>query len=124
MNNRAKCKLCNSVIESFHAADYVECKCGEIAVYDGEAMRCAAKDFGNFLRIDEKGNVINVSLFEKKGDEFIVPLPSQPSKAELLNMLDGIIESIERLPDEAKRQPVDLNYFASFVALLSSILRS
>ena len=55
MKNRAKCKLCNSIIESFHRHDYVTCACGEIAVDGGlDYFKVIARDYANFLRIDDE----------------------------------------------------------------------
>lgn len=59
MINRAKCKLCNDVIESHIHGHVVYCKCGTIAVMDGPALRTYAKgnDYGSyFLRVDDMGN--------------------------------------------------------------------
>jgi hypothetical protein len=57
MRNRAKCRLCNDIIESTHVHDYKTCSCGEISVDGGnEYHRCSAKDFHNFIRLDDKDN--------------------------------------------------------------------
>ena len=65
MRNRAKCKLCQSTIESFHPTDLVLCKCGEISVDAGEGLKCAAKSWENFLRVDDEGNEIIVKVESK-----------------------------------------------------------
>lgn len=96
MRNIAKCKLCQTVIESFHSTDYVMCKCGEIAVDKGEGMWCIAKDFNNFLRVDDEGNEIVVRFMEDV----------KPSKDDLLKMLQEMIISYEKLPQEAKFAPI------------------
>ncbi len=54
MKNRAKCKKCHSVLESFHEFDYITCKCGEIAISGGnQKLECYANDWSNFLRVDD-----------------------------------------------------------------------
>lgn len=59
MRNRAKCKLCGDILESFHEFDYQTCKCNEISISGGLIRyECAAKDFSNFLRVDDEGNEI------------------------------------------------------------------
>ena len=66
MRNRAKCKLCNEVLESFHQHDYVSCKCGEIAIDGGQSyFRAFAKDWANFLRVDDEDREIEVRVVDK-----------------------------------------------------------
>lgn len=62
MRNRAKCLLCNHVIESFHSLDLVTCECGEIFVEGGDAMRCGAGSWDNFRRVDDNGHEIVVKI--------------------------------------------------------------
>ena len=51
MRNRAKCKLCDDIIESVHHHDYITCKCGEISVDGGDHYcRCSARNWENFIR--------------------------------------------------------------------------
>jgi len=135
MNNRAKCKLCGSIIESFIAGDYVECKCGEIALDDGQAMRCFAKNFTNFLRVDDHGNEIVIQF---KG-EHVSPTVDQdnelvkknaadnidyhpPTKKEKLDMLRTMITNIEKLPPGGMSTFVNHYDLWSALALVLSIL--
>ncbi len=123
MKNRAKCRLCNTTIESFHPTDYVTCKCGEISVSEGDAMRCSALDFKNFLRVDDVGNEIIVTV---KKEEV---LPNQetshrPNREELLQMLDEMIKSYENLPQHAMLAPITHSDFCSSLMLLLGIFRS
>ncbi len=102
MRNRAKCKLCSSIVESFLPDEIVYCKCGEIAVCDGAAMRCVFNDIRNFLRVDELGNEIVVS-YKEKGEEGTKDEGTQQpqerlSKRELIDMVDSTIENLEKLP--------------------------
>jgi len=126
MKNRAKCKLCQSIIESFHRHDYVTCKCGEIAVDGGlDYWRCSAKNWDNFLRIDDQGNeiipVIKDKEEEKPNEVKEVP---PPTKKELLGMLEEMIASYERLPVHARTQSPTNYDLAAVLLLLSSIFRS
>lgn len=122
MKNRAKCKLCKSIIESFHDTDYVECKCGEISVYGGPKLQCGAKDWSNFARVDDLGNEIDVKV---KEDVKPLDIPAhKPSKAELLDLLDNMIERIEELPANAMSMPITHYDFCSSLILLASILRA
>lgn len=124
MRNRAKCRLCKTIIESIANTDYVSCACGEIAVSGGlQKLQCFANDFKNFMRVDEDGNEIVVTVKDK--EEMPTSSPSQkPSKEELLNMLDELRIRIEGLPQEAMLTPITHADFFSLLLLLSAILRS
>ncbi|HKX20463.1 MAG TPA: hypothetical protein VJM74_02205 [Nitrososphaeraceae archaeon] len=125
MKNRAKCRLCNSIIESFHQHDIVMCKCGEIQVEGGDSLKCAAKDWNNFLRVDDLGNEIIVKVDSKTSQSQAESLSShKPDKDELLKMLDEMIKSYERLPNQAMLQPVSNYDLASALLLISSIFRT
>lgn len=127
MKNRAKCKLCKSIIESMHPTDHVTCKCGEISVDACDAMVCFAKDWSNFLRVDDLGNEIIVTVKQDKTASdagLIDDISTKPDKEELLRMLDEMIKNIENLPQHAMITPVNHYDFASALILLSSLFRS
>ncbi len=123
MRNRAKCRKCNSIIESYHSEDHVICKCDEIEVYGGAAMRCAAKDFANFLRVDDEGNEIIVSV-KDKDDVKPLDIGTKPTKEDLLKMLDEMIKNIDAMPTHIMTEPITHYDFVSALLLISSILRS
>lgn len=127
MRNRAKCKLCEEIIESKHVHDYVTCKCGEISVDGGnDYHRCRAGNWENFLRVDDEGNIVIPVIKEPVSDEphlELVPL-TKPTKKEMLDMLDAMVKRIESLPAEAIYAPVTHADFTSLLLLLSAILRS
>jgi|SRR5579863_2762827 len=131
MRNRAKCKLCESIIESFHQYDYVSCKCGEIAVDGGNNhLRAVARDYRNFLRVDDEGNEIIVKVVEneaeaaKQQDNVKDDYPSKPNRQELLDELQLMIKAIENLPTHAMSLPITHYDFCSGLMLLSAILRA
>lgn len=69
MRNRAKCKLCEEIIESFHQFDYVSCDCGEISIDGGEyTFGASAKNFANFLRIDDNDKEVAVKFQAPTGE--------------------------------------------------------
>jgi len=114
MKNRAKCKVCSTIIESFHVNDHVSCNCGEIAIDGGPGeFRCYAKSFDNFLRVDDEGNEIVVTVKEKE---------EKPNKKELLDMLQEMIIRIEGLPPAAMLTPISHYDFYAGLILLKSIL--
>lgn len=122
MRNRAKCRLCNTVIESFHSEDHVICKCNEISVYGGNAMRCAANNWHNFMRVDDEGNEIVVKVKDK--DENPIKTNEKLSKTELIAMLHELIKSIEALPTHAMTAPVTNYDLSAVLSLLLAIFRS
>jgi hypothetical protein len=120
MKNIAKCKLCKSVIESFHATDYVVCKCGEIFVDGGTSFRCGANNWENFLRVDDNGNEVLVKIEDKNN---LPEINSKPTKKDLLNMLDEMIASYERFPQQAMNSPITHYDLLSALLVLSSIFK-
>lgn len=122
MRNRAKCKLCNSIVESFHATDNVECKCGEIAVYAGQALKCAARDFNNFIRIDDDDEEIMVQYLKQQA-EIVEETAKEPTKEELLEIFGNYIKSIENLPPQAMQSYVSHYDLWTALAMVYSILK-
>lgn len=125
MKNRAKCKLCNDIIESFHDQDYVFCKCREISVFDGNALRCTANNWSNFLRVDDLGNEIIVKVKEMSEDIKPLDMPSnKPGKKELLGMLNDMINNIDNLPQHAATAPITHYDFSSLMILVAALFNS
>ncbi|SRR5258705_4610063 len=123
MKNRAKCKLCQSIIESFHDTDYVSCKCSHISVSGGSRMECSAVDWNNFLRVDDQGNEIIVKVQGLQED--VKPLYNEnPTREDKLKMLEEMIKTYENLPTNALSSPITGYDFTSSLLLISSILRS
>jgi len=122
MKNRAKCRLCDSIIESFHVHDYVKCSCGEIAVDGGtDYYKAIERDFSNFLRVDDEGNEIVITVKEKN-DVKPLEMP-KPTKEELIKMLDTMADNIENLPNFAKQNPVNHYDLQALISLLSLIFK-
>lgn len=113
MRNRAKCKACESIIESLNSRDECSCKCGQISVSGGDRLGCAAIDWSNFLRVDDEGNVVVPTVTDK--------LPA--TKGDLLNSLDEMINRIEGMPQQAMIVSINHYDFVSLLILLSSIFR-
>jgi hypothetical protein len=135
MRNRAKCKLCQSIIESYIETDYITCKCGEIAICGGDhRYEIYANDFANIIRIDDNDNEFIPKIVEKTISEEENILYKETVKEyneknkigreELLESLDHMIKNIDQLPDHAKVLPINHYDFGSLLMLLSAILRS
>jgi len=120
MRNRAKCKLCKSIIESFHEFDYTTCMCREISITGGNVkFECSANNFANFMRVDDLNNEIVVRV--KDEDE---TLKKNPNKQELLKMLDDMVEVYERLPEHAMGQSITNFEMSAALLLIASIFKS
>lgn len=125
MRNRAKCKLCKSVIESFHEFDYVTCKCGEISI-DGGLQKCRAmaKSWENFLRVDDNDDEIIVTVKDaEEQKESIEPVKSGITRDELLITVNEMIKNVESLPERVMNEPINHYDYASLLMLISSILK-
>jgi hypothetical protein len=123
MKNIAKCKICQSVIESFHRDDYVSCSCREISIWGGpDNYNVSYQNINNFLRIDDKGNEIVVKEENPKEDVKKLDTP-KPSKEDLIKMLDEMANNIEKLPSHAKFNPVNQYDLQALISLLSLILK-
>lgn len=96
MRNRGKCKSCGDIIESFHRYDYVECKCGKIAVDGGnDYFGVIAHDFSDFIRLDDEDNEIIPKIIEKDQEN---PTLSDTSLNMPINRLKFLIDNIKNLP--------------------------
>jgi hypothetical protein len=143
MKNRAKCKLCQSVIESYHMTDWVQCKCEEIAVGGGDAFQCAARDWKNFLRIDDDDKEIAVVISAKGSKPLSAEVGNKtsennekspgcdadnvnhiPPKKELLFMLSEMIRNIDNLPQHVMSTPITHYDFSSLLILLAALFRT
>lgn len=137
MKNRAKCKLCDSIIESFHRYDVVSCQCGEISIDGGfDFYRAVVGDWNNFLRIDDEGNEIIPKIEENKED--IKKVVQDYARSELdaiqkkkdlcfqdlLQMLDEITKSYQNLPPHARYEPVSNSDLEGLLMLLSKLFKS
>ena len=93
-------------------------------------MKCAAIDWGNFLRVDDQGNEIIIAVKSSDQIDNVKPLyindipEEKPSKDRMLELLDDLIKSYESLPPNAMNTPVSHYDLLSALILLSSILRS
>lgn len=122
MKNRAKCKLCKDIIESFHETDYAKCKCDHISVYGGpQLMQCAAIDFDNFMRVDESGNEIVVVV--QSNDDANTNTIDASKREELYNLILEMIKAIDNLPEHAMNSPITHYDYKFLLSVLSSALK-
>jgi len=119
MKNRAKCKLCETVIQSFHRNDYVPCKCGEISICGGDYVyECGAKNWINFLRVDDNGNEIITKLIEKMDD------PPKMTKREIIDSFAEMVKNLENIPNEAKSTYINHYDLLAYMTVVLAALKA
>ena len=139
MKNRAKCKNCKDIIESFHRTDYAHCQCHQISVYGGpDLMECSAMDWQNFLRVDDNGNEIQVTVQDgmKLQDNAEKDIPKymklqnntkmeipRANKKDMVNILDELIKHIDSLPQHVMSTPITHYDYQTLLLLLSSLFK-
>ncbi len=131
MRNRAKCKLCNSIIESFHERDYVTCKCGEISIDGGlYKLWTHANNYENFLRVDDEDNEIMVKYIKESENEKtntqsqkIEAEPPRLSRQDMLRELETMIKYDENLPANAMHAPIIRAELNSYMMLVLAIFK-
>lgn len=140
MRNRAKCKLCNDIIESKQVGDFVTCKCGQISIDGGpsEHRRCLAHDWANFVYLDDDDNErpIKVSkalsgleqepkdnIAEEKAEESKQEASIPGKRAELMEVLKETLKNSENLPPHVKSSFVTYSDLDGLVSLIYAILR-
>lgn len=125
MRNRAKCKLCGDIIESMHPTDYVTCKCGEIAVDGGLALRAMALNWQNFLRVNDDGTEMSVKYEDltqsQNVDNKLENVPHKLTKEQIIFSIDQLLSTIEGLPQNAMTAPTTHYDLLSVLLLLKAI---
>lgn len=117
MRNRAKCKNCDSILESFTLYDYVECSCGGIAIDGGSyRLNAYARNWENFLRIDDDGKITPISFVEKPSEyqkeaehQQAKEEPKQLAKEGIMYEIDSTIQRLENLQILHQSQPLTQN---------------
>lgn len=100
MRRRAKCKLCDDIIEALPNHNMVECKCKHIGIdLSGDILRCHAGDWKNFIPVDDDGKELPLTIKVPEPVE-LKPVESesefQDKKAALLKEISLLIEETER----------------------------
>ncbi len=121
MISRAKCKLCNKVIETENNEGWISCACGEISINLQNGKKTAIiKHEGSLVEVDDEGNEIILEL----KDALNADMTEKPKKEELIKLLDKMIEDSEKLPNQAMSSYVSQYELMSLMMLLSSIFKS
>lgn len=125
MRNRAKCKACNHILESFAHDDFVSCECGNLTIWGGGyKFNVLAKDYNLMLRVDDEDCEHPVKYVEvNKADteqEEAKERPKPLTQEELIEEFKKLIEAFEKDADHVCTY-ADL---ASITILLVSCLKS
>lgn len=121
MRNRAKCKLCGDTIESYANDDTIECSCGEITISGGaQKLITWAKDYTNFLRIDDFDNEIEVKFVDKEQSTLKNYASPNFEKQKLLEEFKNLIDYYENM----KLHQVTNKDLADFMRLILLIMES
>lgn len=130
--NRAKCKKCDDIIESFFVYDTVSCSCGEIAVSTGEGEGDAkylssANDFANFIRVDDMDKEVPVDYRENKEKDNKEAEPAEDNKDmaidSLLDVLKNKIEIVSNLPTHIQQSFVTQMDLADALSVVYALFR-
>ena len=125
MRNRAKCKKCKQIIESFHRFDYITCECGEISVDGGaDSFKCSARNWDNFIRVGDDDSEVVVKIEDEKCKDTIEIEPPKLGKKELVGELLNMAKSIENLPKHALHSPASQYDLYTLIALLVAMFKS
>ena len=123
MRNRAKCRLCDDILESLNKDDIKICSCGQIAICGGsDELKGKAKDPANFIRINDDDSEVITEI-----ENASTPTPSDtspPSRDELLDMLKDFISAAEELPNHVKISFSTESDLQALRKLVYSILRA
>lgn len=137
---RAKCKLCNNIIEIKNRIDMFSCPCGEITIdFITAQLHASIKtDKTNLLFVDDDDNEIvtktldseNVawidgkSIVDPKEKEMMNEDVNLGSRRELLSMIDALIHNIDSMPNQGRFAPVTHSDFAEILSLVAALFRS
>jgi hypothetical protein len=121
MINRAKCKLCNKIIELKEIDGLESCDCGEIAFeYRNKGHIAICKRIENLVAIDDEGNEIVVTTVNES-----LPTKNEVkhNRNDLLKILDKMIKDYEELPQSAMSTYITQYDMMSALMLVSEIFK-
>jgi hypothetical protein len=127
MKNRAKCKLCENIIESKHRHDFITCPCGEISVDGGnDYWRQMAKHEDNFIRLNDDDTIMERQIDKEIATQDIVKelYPTKPTKKELIDTLENMSKKIQELPDHAMHISINHYDWGSLLLLLIALFKA
>lgn len=130
--NRAKCALCNDIVQSCFSYDEAVCICGEVHVKGGElqGFKASSGNWANILVVDDVGNRICTDKDDGNGDNEEGARSEMPSQAvlgvtkeELIDAFADNLASIEKLPNHVLDSFVTTRDFLNCMLIIVNILR-
>ncbi len=123
--NRAKCRLCHTIIESMAIHDKVMCPCGEIAIDGGplspDGLRwLESLHWENLIVIDDEGNEVNPTVVKKDGTKVVEEM--RGDKQSPLDMVNSLIARCESLPQDAMMQYLTQYDYLSLLYLMKAMI--
>lgn len=123
MRNRAKCRLCGDILESFHEHDLVQCRCKEIAITGGNYKpHRMTRHAENFILINDDGKEEAFTPYEEKSLEQIQEQKVM-TKEEAIQELENMVKFMENMREQALYSHVTQCDLYRFMALLVFVLK-
>lgn len=128
MRNRAKCKLCDDIIESVNTHDYMTCKCGEISIDGGNSSgywRSRAANPENLIRLNDDDTVF-IPKPKEIEEEAPPPAPIKKTRTrqDLLEELDEMTKHMDDLPPNALYAPLTHADLAMIINIIKLVLKA
>lgn len=125
--HRAKCRLCNTVIEavSQYGGTEIPCACGEIAfdLRSNPPSYCAI-NFQNMIGIDAEGNENDMHVLDIRKSDISSAKPEPEGNTDQANyQLEMLIERVEGLPVHAMNSFVTHYDYLSLLYLVKALIR-
>lgn len=127
---RAKCRLCQTLVEIKNPLDIFTCSCGELqldAIW-GTVHAKVKDDISNLILIDDEGNEVvhkrNGERIESTAKEILKDMIQASegidpySKREHISLLKQMAQNIDSLPPSARSSPVTHSDLSSLISLL------
>jgi len=108
---KLKCKLCDTIVD-FPKKDKITCKCENLTLDAKERVIICAKGESSYCMIDDEGcDIVN-------------EVKPKPTRQELLELLKGIRENIEKLPQEALGTSINHYDLLSLILVLEGLFEA
>lgn len=121
MTTKAKCKLCQDIIQIGQEDGYVKCSCGEIGLHRDQGTNSYyARDWDNFFFVDDKGNEIIPTIKKMQDTERTNVVMN---RQQMLEMLDKFVSDIEALPPLAMQTYINHYDYLNLLTLIRALFK-
>ena len=120
VKNRAKCKVCNTIMHAKEPYIRVLCNCGRCFIeLEMDKTLCGTDEWSNLVFVDDEGNEIVLNSPEETE-----VIPEKISKKQLIEQMKDMIRSYDNLPPRALYEPVLTIDMKNLMLLVVGILES